>query len=193
MALGLSTGVYCFASCVPVLLPYLLSEGGKKVKTNVLILAQFLLGRFIAYLLFAFLAIFASRNLADGLPKWTAPAILISCGLLLLSHFIKPGSTASALCCLPKIKTRMPFLLGFLLGIKVCPPFIAALMRLLTIGYYFNGAVFFAGFFAATSLFFVLVLIPTPFLGERLKLVGKMTLFLVGAWYLLMGITALIS
>ena len=55
--LGLSTGAYCLASCLPVLAPYLLAGGGLSWKINFLIFIEFLAGRFIAYALFALAAV----------------------------------------------------------------------------------------------------------------------------------------
>ncbi len=53
--LGLSSGAVCAAYCAPVLVPYLLGEG-RGVLRNFSALMQFLMGRLLGYLAFAFLA-----------------------------------------------------------------------------------------------------------------------------------------
>jgi sulfite exporter TauE/SafE len=53
--LGFSSGTVCLAYCAPVLVPFLLGEG-QGVGRNVLLLAEFLLGRLTGYLIFAVLA-----------------------------------------------------------------------------------------------------------------------------------------
>ena len=67
--LGLSTGFYCLASCLPLLAPYLMAEGKALWKFNFFIFLQFTGGRFAAYMLFALLASLAGRaGQSSGFP-----------------------------------------------------------------------------------------------------------------------------
>ena len=185
--LGLSLGVYCFTACIPVILPYILAAGDKNFIKNLVILGEFVLGRLVAYLIFAFVVIFISRHYLKSPPPWMMSVLLTFCGLLMLSYFVVPKMRKIKFCRVFKPPFKIPILLGFVMGINACPPFIAAFARLLSIGSYVGGFLFFGGFFLSSSLFLLPSLLATPFLGERLKIIGKMTLMLIGAWYVFMG------
>lgn len=53
--LGISNGAVCIAYCAPVLIPFLFGEG-KGVWQNFSVVAQFLSGRLLGYLLFGVIA-----------------------------------------------------------------------------------------------------------------------------------------
>lgn len=194
--LGLSTGFYCLTSCLPVLVPYLLSEGGKAWKINFSIFLEFLSGRFIAYFLFAVISVLIGRTYKPYLPDWAAPLAMALTALAMLSFlFSRRSAAAGRGCVLPTgpFFKRIPLALGFMTGINVCPPFVAAFVRLVEMADMTAGLFYFAGFFTATSIFLLPAIAPTPFLNERLKIIGRMTLAIAGVWYLLLGINGLLS
>lgn len=193
--LGLSTGFYCLASCLPLLAPYLLAEGGAAWKLNFGIFLQFLSGRFAAYMLFALLASLAGKAGQYALPAWALPLAMAACGLLMAFLAFSRVRGEAAPCLLrrdlnPFFK-RLPLLLGFVTGINVCPPFMAGFLRLLELADVARGFSYFGGFFAATSLFISPVLLGTPWLGKRANEIGRLTLLLAGAWYLALGLKGL--
>ncbi|WP_243683798.1 hypothetical protein [Methanosarcina barkeri] len=51
MLLGLSTGIFCLVTCVPVYVPFVLSED-RKLRRNILAIGEIAMGRLIAYLFF---------------------------------------------------------------------------------------------------------------------------------------------
>jgi sulfite exporter TauE/SafE len=55
LLLGLSSGTACFATCAPVVLPYLVAEG-KSIRRTAPLMTPFLAGRFAGYLAFAVIA-----------------------------------------------------------------------------------------------------------------------------------------
>lgn len=192
--LGLSTGPYCLAACGPFLLPYILSERKESLAGSAIILARFLSGRLIAYLLFAVIAGAAGVLAGPALPSWVPPAAMtITASLMLLYVFTRSFPKLSACAAVfPKaLEQKMPFAAGFLTGINVCPPFVAGFIRLVAIGSVLKGMAFFTAFFAATSLYTLPVLLAVPWLGERLQNIGRMALILSGLWYLLTGIKGL--
>lgn len=192
--LGLSTGFYCLASCLPLLAPYLLAEGKAAWKFNFSIFLQFLGGRFAAYMLFAVLGSLAGKAGRYVLPHWAVPASMAACGLLML-YLAVSRVRAKAPCLLktdlnPLFK-RLPLALGFATGINVCPPFAAGLIRLLELADILKGAAYFGGFFAATSLFISPVLLGTPWISSRANEIGRLTLLLAGLWYSVAGLRGL--
>jgi hypothetical protein len=193
--LGLSTGFYCLASCLPLLAPYMMAEGRDTWKFNFLIFLQFTGGRFAAYMLFALLASLAGKAGQYALPAWVVPSGLLACGLLMLVLGIFRASGHS-FCLLgreidPFFK-RLPLALGFVTGINVCPPFAAGFLRLMGLADVLKGFAYFSGFFAATSLFISPVLLGTPWIGRRANEIGRLTLLIAGIWFCILGLKDLI-
>ncbi|MGD9641611.1 MAG: sulfite exporter TauE/SafE family protein [Elusimicrobiales bacterium] len=194
--LGLSTGFYCLASCLPLLAPYLLAEGRSAWKLNFGIFLQFLTGRFAAYMLFALLASLAGQAGRYALPVWALPLCMAACGLLMVYLAAARLRGEAAPCLLRRDLTpyfkRLPLALGFLTGLNICPPFAAGFIRLLELADIAKGFSYFGGFFLATSLFISPVLLGTPWIGRRANEIGRLTLLLAGLWYLLLGLRGLI-
>ncbi|NLO92262.1 MAG: sulfite exporter TauE/SafE family protein [Elusimicrobia bacterium] len=194
--LGLSTGFYCLVSCLPLLLPYVLAEGRSSWKTNGFILLQFLIGRFAAYMLFAALATWAGKAGQYEMPGWVLPASLCACGVLMMFLAIARVRGLEAPCLLKKdlgpLFKRLPVALGFATGINICPPFAAGLLRLMGLADFARGTVYFCGFYAATSLFMSPVLLGTPWISNRVREIGRLTLLLAGLWYCGLGLAGLL-
>lgn len=194
--LGLSTGFYCLASCLPLLAPYLLAEGREVWKFNFYIFLQFLGGRFAAYMLFALLASLAGKAGQYALPAWVLPLSMAACGLFMTFLAVSRVRGERVPCLFKKdlspFLKRLPLALGFVTGINVCPPFMAGFLRLLELADILKGFAYFSGFFAATSLFISPVLLGTPWLGQRAKEIGRLTLLLAGLWYLALGVKGLL-
>lgn len=193
--LGLSTGFYCLTSCLPALVPYLLSEGNKVWKTNFTIFLEFLSGRFIAYFLFAVVSTLIGKAYKPYLPPWIAPLAMLLTALFMLAFlFTSRGGHSGKGCLIPfsPFFKRIPLALGFMTGINLCPPFVAAFVRLVELSDMTAGLFYFTGFFTATSILMLPAIAPTPFINERLKVIGRMTLGIAGIWYLMLGIKGLI-
>ncbi len=195
--LGLSTGFYCLASCLPLLAPYMLAEGGGTWKPNLLIFLRFAGGRLAAYALFALLATLAGRAGRYALPGWAVPASLLACGLLMTAlALLRTAGGGKALCALerglsPALK-RLPLAMGFATGINICPPFAAGFLRLVGLADLPKGFAYFGGFFVSTTLFLTPVLLGTPWLGRRANEIGRLTLLVAGLWFCLLGLKGLI-
>jgi len=194
--LGLSTGFYCLASCLPLLAPYLLSEGRAAWKFNFFIFLQFTGGRFAAYMLFALLASLAGQAGQYALPGWVLPASMLACGLLMAGLAAFRVSGLRGPCLLDSAAgtaaRRLPIVLGFVTGINVCPPFAVGLLRLMDLADMLKGFSYFGGFFASTSLFIAPVLLGTPWIGTRANEIGRLTLLVAGLWYAALGLKGLI-
>jgi len=195
--LGLSTGPYCLTACAPILVPYMLAEQRMGWRGNAFLLAEFMGGRLAAYLLFGAAAGLAGPKLSGHLPPWMMSAALLASGLLMLAYlFVKaaPGSRLCAAGWVSKGIRRLPFALGFVLGINLCPPFAAGLVRVLALGSAFLGTVYFAAFFVGTSLYLLPVAVSFPFLSQkRLRFIGALAGALAGLWFTASGIFGLLS
>lgn len=203
LLLGLASGPACLASCGPVLVPSMLAGDGG-VSRNSRYLSLFLGARFVGYLLFAC----AAWGLGAVIPVQSAPRaalvfgivhLLVACALLWYAH--KAGEACSASCggselvslgVGSKAGVSGPAALGFLTGLSLCPPFIAAGIRAAELGSVIAALVFFATFFVGTSLWFV------PFLGlgcvhrnEAVRTVARMSMAIIAVYYACLGFAML--
>ncbi|AWI04788.1 sulfite exporter TauE/SafE family protein [Clostridium drakei] len=198
--LGLSSGGYCLASCIPVFVPYILSEN-KKTKWNFICLSKFMLGRLLGYVLFALLA-WITGNFIIKQSHYKEFIFAISYIFLSFTLIIYTFSKSHRVC---NIKYFSKFfnnsnkeknfatilLLGFLTGINVCPPFILAFSDAAFFSNVISSILYFAAFFIGTAIYFM----PLPFIGvlkgKQIKLVGQMCSLVIGVFYMYSGIIML--
>ena len=101
-------------------------------------------------------------------------------------------------CAISSLRTRkwlresprlIPAGLGLFSGLNICPPFVVALAQGAVNHSLAGSLLFFACFFAGTSVFFI----PVPFIGsfrrqKVLVYVGSFSAILVGLYYLYSGL-----
>ncbi len=195
--LGLASGTACLTYCAPVLLPYMLGEG-RGPGRNLWILGEFLLGRCLGYLLFGIMAGIAGSLLARG--SGAHQTVLGSLYLLLALFLLFYGfRTPPARCAaeqsaglLRRIRLLwpglLPFFLGLLTGISLCPPFLLAVTAAADRGGIVDSVLFFLMFFVGTTLY----LVPLPLIGalqryKSLRLIGRFAAGVMGVYYLYQG------
>lgn len=198
--LGLANGTSCLAQCAPVLIPYLLSAGNNAHK-NLATLLQFMGGRLLGYLLFALLAWTVSGLLlATGrYQSLLVGATYIGLSALLLAAVLRQKPPTSDACNLPKARAWfrrwpafIPWGMGLLAGLKMCPPLLLAFTNAASSGTLGGGLLLFFMFFLGTSLYFL----PLPLLGALTRIsnvrhVGKFAAAIVALYYLISGILLL--
>lgn len=198
--LGLSSGGYCLASCIPIFVPYILSEN-RKTKWNFICLSKFMLGRLLGYVLFALLA-WTTGNLIIKQSHYKEIIFSLSYIFLSFTLIIYTFSEPNRVC---NIKFFSKFfnysnkeknfttilLLGFLTGINVCPPFILAFSDAAFFSNVLSSILYFAAFFIGTTIYFM----PLPFIGvlkgKQIKLIGQMCSLVIGVFYMYSGIIML--
>jgi sulfite exporter TauE/SafE len=215
LLLGLANGTTCLAYCAPVLIPLFLGEG-RRVRQNWSLLAQFLGGRLIGYLLFGLLAWTANQLLFKdaalrevlfgGIYVLLAGLLLIyglnkvkGSGKQLQAEHPAPGSQPTFVGCpIPLKKLRpllmhwpvlVPAMLGLLTGLNLCPPFLLAFANAVISPTLLDSLLFFITFFVGTAIFFL----PVAFVGlirnqVALQTVGKLTALIMAGYYLFSGI-----
>lgn len=193
-ALGLSTGLYCLGACAPLMAPYLLAEA-PGMRKNLRLAAEFLAGRLAAYLLFAAAVGWAGERWSGAVPPRLLGAGLLLSGLGMLWYAVFRGAPRFGLC-LPPAAARplaaFPFALGFLVGINVCPPFAAGMLRIVSLGGSARAAAYFAAFFAGTTLYMLPFLAAAPLSRfKRLPDIAALASGLCGAWFALLGLSRL--
>jgi len=195
--LGLSTGPYCLTACAPLLVPFMLADQRAGWKGNSALLAEFMGGRLVAYILFGFVAGFAGAKVSGHLPPWVMNAALLASGLFMLVYLLTKAAPDSRLCAARWISTgvrRLPLALGFALGINLCPPFAVGLVRVLALGSALWGAVYFVAFFAGTSLYVLPLVLAGPLVSQgRLRFIGAVSGALAGLWFSGAGLVGLLA
>jgi hypothetical protein len=204
LVLGLASGPACMASCGPVLVPSLLAERAG-LRLNTRYLSTFLGARFAGYVLFAAVAselgALVSLSPAPRLLLIGVIHVLLACVLLWYAY--SAGHTCAQSCSGSELVsigvTRKPRVsgaaaLGFLTGLSLCPPFVAAGVRAAELGSVAGALAFFAVFFLGTSVWFV------PFVGlgcvarnEAVTTVARMAMVLIALYYAYLGLTMLLG
>ncbi len=183
--LGLSTGGYCFMTCVPFFMPYILAARRASA------FLSFIAGRFLAYVAFAIIAGFIGVYLT-GVYKNISAVLLIITSLILMFFSIFNLFPKNPFCRRWIESGRLnsyPFIAGVLLGLNLCPPFLTGMARVIQMGSVWKSVFFFISFFMATTLFLVPMVIPVPFLkGGFFKRLGSYLGILAGIWFLIQGI-----
>ncbi len=217
--LGLSNGITCVASCAPVMIPLFLGQGRRVQQNGWLLvqflfgrLSGYLLFGLLAWftgrLLFQI----------GGPSGWVFGGAYLVMGTLLLLYglgeFVKlprplalsAGANVAGLspqnqhfgCPVPPRRVRQwlnfapelfPLVLGFLTGLNLCLPFIAAFTGAISQTSMAASVLFFAAFFAGTTVFFL----PIPFVGafrrvQALRTIGKLAAIFVALYYLYTGL-----
>jgi sulfite exporter TauE/SafE len=196
--LGLSTGAVCLAYCGPVLIPFLLGEGGK-VKQNYFSLFFFMSGRLVAYLITGWLA--GTLGHAFLLNFRIYQGVIGMVYMMLSLLMIMYGFHRFKEICLGSISKKVnnhfliqwPFLVpmlgGILTGFNLCPPFLMAFAKAFDIGQVFGSVMLFFWFFLGTSVYFI----PLPLIGftrqkKILQIIGKFAAILAGLYYFYIGL-----
>lgn len=195
-ALGLSTGGYCLAGCVPFMLPFFVSEERRWMK-DLVILGEFLAGRLVAYLLFG--AVFGWAGTAAQTQSPISPRVvgvlLIVTSLALIAFGIARSLPSAGFCgwvLKSRVLRRFPFAVGFLLGINVCPPFLVGVSALVALGSIGRALVFSAGFFLTTTVFLLPVAAASRLSRfASVRDVARAASILTGLYFLFSGISML--
>jgi sulfite exporter TauE/SafE len=195
--LGLSTGVFCISSCAPVAFPFLLAQDGGEEnpgKKNTMLVALFMAGRLLAYIVTGFLlgalGAYAVGYLDPALVVRFRRVTYLGAGLLMVLAALLVNFPQIKLCRLyakiykPGINSLA---LGLLTGFSLCPPFFAAATRVFGNQSGTEGALYFLLFFAGTSVYF-LPLFGIAFLKKYIqiiRLVARTALLLTGFYFLI--------
>ncbi|MBN1648221.1 MAG: sulfite exporter TauE/SafE family protein [Spirochaetales bacterium] len=190
--LGLSTGMYCISSCAPVAFPFLLAQENGSARQNSLLVALFMAGRLVAYIvtgsLLGALGAYAAGYLDPGLTASFRRFSFLAAGLLMVLAGLLINFPAMKLCRVyGKIyRPGMNALaFGLLTGFSLCPPFFAAATRVFGQQSGLEGALYFLFFFLGTSVYFLPLFGISFFRKHRqiIQLVSRTALLLAGFYY----------
>lgn len=156
---GLSVGVYCLGMCLPIFVPYLLSQN-RTPKSSLRIVFEFSLGRLLGYLVFGFVFGWLGEKITNITVHQLVALGNIWTGLLMILYSL--GTLDKKFCSfLPFSKIKWILALGFLTGVNICPPFLASLTYVFNLQGVFLATLYFLAFFLGTSVYIV----PAALLG----------------------------
>ena len=200
--LGLAAGAGCLAVCAPVAGVAMLASGERGGRGGARSLLSFLLGRSAGYCLFGAAAGAFGRTVgwAPASRASLVATVLLAAGIVATGFLSAAGKAGRAgraswferwLCPAANSRlSRLPLALGFLSGLNICPAFVLAGKEALGAGSATAGIVFFAGFFAGTSVWLLpLALLPMAWIRtgrERISRLARAAAIVVGA-ALIMG------
>ncbi len=193
LLLGLSSGAGCVVTCVPIVLPVLFTEKSAAWRSNALRIGLMLAGRLAGYVAVGFtlgtLGAFARGGFdvaaaaaMERISYGVAGSLMVLAGALhsfpsfapcrFFLRLFNPGTSA--------------FLIGLVTGLSLCPPFFAAGARVFGQQSSLGGALYFALFFAGTSVYFL------PFFGipalrrfeAHMRVVARLACLLIGSFYI---------
>lgn len=188
LLLGLSAGMYCFVYCVPFIAPIVVSEARGKKDTFWVVL-KFIFGRLLGYLVFGAVFGYLGEKIEAPVLDFILNLALILLSLCLISHVLglTRWKNLSSLCRgFKKYDSKIPLLMGVLMGVNVCPPFLMSLTYVFSLHSALRGMVYFFIFFIGTTIYFL----PLLFLGclskqKEFQTVGRASALIVGVLFLI--------
>ncbi|MFH1830305.1 MAG: sulfite exporter TauE/SafE family protein [Pseudomonadota bacterium] len=186
LLLGLSTGVYCVVYCIPFVAPVMVTEE-RKAKENFNVLAKFILGRLLGYLAFGLMAGYLGTKLGGVNWQKAAMIALALLSIILILHAVGLWQAQRFSLCafIKRSNPDIPLVMGVLLGVNACPPFLLSLTYVLTLQSTLKGLIYFFMFFIGTSVYFI----PLFFLGylnkvREFQIAGRICAVIVGFLFL---------
>jgi sulfite exporter TauE/SafE len=204
LLLGLTSGGACLGTCGPLLAAFLAAERST-LKRSAALLTVFLSGRLLGYSAWGVLSWLLGMAMmqSSGVPTAFAAADLVLGAWLLYfgisqpighSQVTCPGSIFK--CSDPSSSSHQVFFRGatwgFLGGLQICPPFLAAVTHAARAGSLGGSLLFFFLFYVGTGLWFI----PFPFIGTlgRFRQVAQVARFCalpLGAFYFYSGLISM--
>ncbi len=189
---GLSLGVFCLSYCFPFLATFMASQP-RSLKDNSHLVLRFILGRLLGYLLFGSIfgylgEKFQSRTLTI---ITDISLILISIILILyLSGLIKQKK----ICAAQKFQNRNCLLMGFLMGINLCPPFLLSIPYVFSLHSVLESVLYFLVFFAVSCIYFI----PMIWVGmlariKEFQTIARLSGFICAGIFIIYGCFSMIK
>ena len=189
---GFSAGLFCCVTCYPFLAPVFAAEDRSARETG-WIWVQFLLGRLAGYVLFGATIGWLGERFNDAWFTLVSTIGMMAMVVLLIFYAFGFWRPSWSFCAAGTRRGKAtPAVLGFLMGINVCPPFLMSVAYVFTLHSMWKGIVYFLVFFVATSVYFL----PLLFVGllgrmKEFRWVARASALVVGALFLVYGMVLL--
>ena len=162
---GLSVGAFCMSYCFPFLAAFIASEN-RTPKRNLFLILYFMLGRFLGYAAFGLIFGFLGEKLKSPYLTLITDLALVLVSIVMLLHISGLFKQKDNLCLASKIHNRNALVMGFLMGVNICPPFLLSLAYVVSLADILQSVLYFCVFFFASSIYFL----PMIFVGMLAKI-----------------------
>jgi sulfite exporter TauE/SafE len=162
---GFSVGAFCMSYCFPFLATFIASES-RTSKRNLALIFYFMLGRFIGYIAFGFVFGFLGEQFKSPFLTLITNLSLILVSIVMILHITGLYKQKDDLCLASKFHNRNAIVMGFLMGINICPPFLLSLTYVVSLNDILKSVLYFMIFFFASSIYFL----PMVFVGMLAKI-----------------------
>ncbi len=183
--LGLSAGIYCLTFCIPFVAPMMIAEARGR-RENLFVILKFIFGRLLGYVTFGAVFGYLGQRINNQVLNLILMVALMLLSLILILHALGLMKWKRFSFChkIKKYNAKIPLLMGFLMGVNICPPFLMSLTYVFTLHSALKGIVYFLMFFLGTTLYFL----PLVFLGylnkmKEFQLVGRIAALIVGTLF----------
>lgn len=188
---GLSVGVYCLGLCLPVFLPILLAQKRNTKKSFGLVI-EFSLGRLVGYLFFGLVFGWLGQTIKSNFIHQIVSLANLWLGISMILYSL--GAINQKFCPARLFnKLNWTFLVGFLTGVNICPPFLASLAYVFNLKDALLSLLYFFAFFLGTSTYIV----PSAIFGiftrfSWMQTLAKLSGFLVGFYFVVQNLLKVI-
>ncbi len=162
---GLSVGAFCMSYCFPFMATFIASED-RAAKRNFVLIFYFMLGRFLGYAAFGLIFGFLGEQLKSPYLTFITDLSLILVSVVMILHITGLSKQKDNLCLASKFHNRNAIVMGFLMGVNICPPFLLSLTYVVSLNDILQSVLYFVIFFFASSVWFL----PMIFVGMLAKI-----------------------
>ncbi len=162
---GLSVGFFCLSYCFPFLASFMASEERARRK-NYRLIFDFMLGRFLGYIIFGLVFSYLGEKFQYPFLTLLTNLSLILISFLLIFYILGLIKQPEETCLAHQFQNKNALVMGFLMGINICPPFLMSLTYVFSLHSTVKGALYFLIFFIASSVYFL----PVFFIGLLAKM-----------------------
>lgn len=188
---GLSVGGFCLSYCFPFLASFMAAQQ-RQAQTNWLLILYFMLGRLLGYILFGLTFSYLGEKLQLPFLNIATNLALIFISIILILYLVGLIKEGQENCLMKRFQNKNAFVMGFLMGINICPPFLMSLTYVFSLHSTLGGLYYFLIFFIASSVYFL----PLFFVGLLAKMkefrwVARASGLLCSAIFIVYGIYSL--
>ena len=145
-------------------------------------------GRLIAYIFFGFAAGYASVYFEGRIDPLIFSALTLLMSVWLILFAIGKFKHKFSFCGIVAQRfsgKNLPFFMGIVLGLNLCPPFLIGLSETLRMASIIKPVIFFTGFYLGASLWLALFIFTGKLAANKtINAIATITSLLVGFWYL---------
>ena len=184
---GLSLGAFCLSYCFPFLATFIASEP-RGVKDNAKLIFRFIFGRLLGYVMFGLIFGFLGEKYQSPFLTLLTDLSLILISIILILYLCGLLKQTEETCLVSKLRNRNAMMMGFLMGINICPPFLLSLPYVFSLHSTWLGVVYFLIFFLTSSIYFL----PMIFVGwlgkiKEFQTVARLSGFICAGIFIFYG------